>query len=144
MEIHPHDTQSHGSQTAATGDPRGHGKEPAAHLQTAVNHKSYLSVPLLSFRGWLSARWSAGGSRCSTAQEVWEPLGKAWGRGLGNQREPIVPLGWQRSRREQPPAQDWAREMFGGVCSSSASLFRAHLFTLWASPSCCDGPLRLG
>lgn len=36
--------------------------------------------------------------------------------------------------------QDWAREMFGGVASSSASPFIAQLFTLWASPLCCDGP----
>lgn len=122
---------------AAAGDPRGHGKQPAAHLQTAINHKSYLSIPLLSFRLWpghavvcerLLVLHSAGGLGAigqSIGQGVWEPSGTNCSLGVAASVPWIAPS---------------AREMFGGVSSSSASPFIAHLLALWASPSQCDGP----
>lgn len=131
MEIHPCNMRSCGSQIAATSDPRGHGKEPAAHLQTAINHRSYLSIPLLCFRGWLG--------RVVVCKRLLmlHSQAKHWAGGLGTIGNKLFPRGGSVCAMQSP--------QYGGTgqgrCSEeSLPVLPLLLFRLWAPPSCCEGP----
>lgn len=76
-----------GSQAAATSDPKGHGKEPAAHLQIVINHRSYLSIPLLCFRGWL------GLAVVCKRLLMLHSQAKHWAGGLGTTGNKLFPRG---------------------------------------------------